>query len=248
MAHYTITIKTLIKNKFDFQLTEYPIFDETYRETLNNKILNHYYENEIAFETAPLFRRYLKNQMNEIMPYYNSLYKIQKDILDNDLSLYNVDLTEKRDLARNDTTDNKNNISNTNETTQSGNTSSNSDTTTNQTTTGKEIRQDTPQGKIYETDVDNAKWATQANLTRSNVTGTENIKNTSEDTSSSKSNGSQESTLNSVTNGTENYVKSIVGANGNKYKIELLQDVKNNIMNIDLLIINDLSDLFLGIW
>ena len=42
MAKYTITIKTLIDNNFDFQMTNYPIFDENYRETLNNNILHHY--------------------------------------------------------------------------------------------------------------------------------------------------------------------------------------------------------------
>ena len=49
MAKYTITIKNLIDNNFDFQMTNYPIFDENYRETLNNNILYHYYENEILF-------------------------------------------------------------------------------------------------------------------------------------------------------------------------------------------------------
>ena len=66
MAHYTITIKTLIDNNFDFKMNNYPIFDENYRTTLNEKILNHYYEDEIGFETASLFRFYLNNKLNEI--------------------------------------------------------------------------------------------------------------------------------------------------------------------------------------
>ena len=37
MAHYTITIKTLIDNNFDFKMTDYPIFDENYRNVLNQK-------------------------------------------------------------------------------------------------------------------------------------------------------------------------------------------------------------------
>ena len=94
MAKYTITIKTLIDNNFDFQMTNYPIFDENYRETLNNNILHHYYENEIGFETAPLFRFYLNQKLNEIMPYYNELYKVQKKIIDENLLLNNVNLTE----------------------------------------------------------------------------------------------------------------------------------------------------------
>ena len=47
MAKYTITIKTLIDNNFDFKMNSYPIFDENYRNTLNQNILYHYYENEI---------------------------------------------------------------------------------------------------------------------------------------------------------------------------------------------------------
>ena len=56
MAKYTITIKTLIDNNFDFKMDSYPIFDENYRNTLNQNILYHNYENEIRFETASLFR------------------------------------------------------------------------------------------------------------------------------------------------------------------------------------------------
>ena len=95
MAKYTITIKTLIDNNFDFQMTNYPIFDENYRETLNINILHHYYENEIGFETAPLFRFYLNQKLNEIMPYYNELYKIQKQLIDNNLLLNNVNIREE---------------------------------------------------------------------------------------------------------------------------------------------------------
>ena len=99
MAKYTITIKTLIDNKFDFQMTNYPIFDENYRKTLNDNILHHYYENEIGFETAPLFRFYLNQKLNEIMPYYNELYKVQKKLIDDKLLLNNVNLTEERMLV-----------------------------------------------------------------------------------------------------------------------------------------------------
>ena len=43
MAHYTVTIKTLLDNGFDFGLKDYPIFDESYRSTLNQNILNYYF-------------------------------------------------------------------------------------------------------------------------------------------------------------------------------------------------------------
>ena len=70
MSKYTTTIKNLIENGFDLGLKDYPIYDEDYREHLNDMIIKHYYISEIGFETAELFKMQLNNKMNEIMPYY----------------------------------------------------------------------------------------------------------------------------------------------------------------------------------
>ena len=53
----------------------FPIFDETYRSVLCKKILKHYYTREIGYETVGLWKLKLDMMMNEIMPYYNELYK-----------------------------------------------------------------------------------------------------------------------------------------------------------------------------
>ena len=212
MAKYTITIKTLIDNDFDFQMTQYPIFDENYRDTLNNNILNHYYENEIGFETASLFRFYLNQKLNEIMPYYNELYKVQKNLIDNNLLLGNVNLTES--LQGQNTTQ----------------TSITSQSTNNGTSNNKNLFQDTPQGQISNTEIDNQTWATNLTLD-SNTTN-----NTINDSNSASGSG------------TNSYLKTIIGNNGNKFNIDVLNDIKNNLMNIDLMIINDLNDLFMGIF
>ena len=71
----------LQKNNFDFQMTSYPIFDEAYRNTLNKNILNYYYESEIGFETAPLFRKILNDRLTLIMPKYNMMYQAQASLL-----------------------------------------------------------------------------------------------------------------------------------------------------------------------
>lgn len=202
MAHYTITIKTLKDNNFNFGLQNYPIFNETYRETLNNHILNYYYENEIGFETAELFKFYLNNTMDLIMPKYNELYKKQEIALQN---IYgNVDLTETSTRE--------------NETHANTNTTSQSNT--------KNLFQDTPQGQLDFTELENQNWATNYTMNKGNIND------------------------NSQSNGTNNedYTRHITGNNGNKYNIDLLKDIKNNLMNIDLLIINDLNDLFMGIY
>lgn len=55
-------------------LDDYPIFDELHRETLNNKIIRHYYTREIGAETVGRFRLFVRDAMHLIMPYYNQLY------------------------------------------------------------------------------------------------------------------------------------------------------------------------------
>ena len=205
MAKYTITIKTLIDNNFDFQMTNYPIFDENYRKTLNDNILHHYYENEIGFETAPLFRFYLNQKLNEIMPYYNELYKVQKKLIDDNLLLNNVNLTEEL-KGKNTTT---------------------TSSTSQSTNKGKNLFQDTPQGNISQQDI-NAQ-----NVYATNITLNDNSIN-----DNSSANGS----------GTNEYIKTIVGNNGGKFNIDILNDIKNNLMNIDLMIINDLNELFMQIF
>ena len=69
---------------------DYPIFDEKYRETLNTKILRHYYTREICEETVGLWKLRLNTRMNEIMPYYNKLYSSE---LLNFNPFYDIDLT-----------------------------------------------------------------------------------------------------------------------------------------------------------
>ena len=200
MSKYTITIRKLIQNGFEFNLNSYPIFDENYRSTLNKTILDHLMS-EIGLETPALFNHYLGSKLNEIMPYYNTLYQKQNNLLQN--LEKNVNITE---------TFNRN-IDNT--ATGTSTTSSN----------GKTLFEDTPQGRLVQADMEDMDHASNINFSKAN------------DTAESSSQG----------NSTEDYIKTITGNNGGKYNIDLLNEIKNNLMNIDLMIINDLSDLFMGI-
>ncbi len=199
MSKYTITIKNLMKNNFDFGLQDYPIFDEEYRETLNNNILYYYYEDEIGLETAELFKIYLNRTMQRIMPYYNNLYQLQKDLIENG-ALNNVNLTETSTRKIKSTSD------------------------SNSNSKGKGLYQDTPQGKISMTEFDDQHYAT--NLTLNN--------NESSDTTKGNSD--------------EDYIRKITGNNGNRYPAELLIEVRKNLANIDNLVIDELKDLFMGIY
>ena len=65
-------IAKAIPKIFDF---DFPIFDENYRNVLETKILKHYYTREIGLETYGLWKLKLDTKLNEIMPFYNQLYK-----------------------------------------------------------------------------------------------------------------------------------------------------------------------------
>lgn len=75
MSHYTTELRYIVESGYNLGLADYPIFDESYRPQLNNKIIDHFYFREIGLETAALFKRFLNRKLNEIMPYYNQLYK-----------------------------------------------------------------------------------------------------------------------------------------------------------------------------
>lgn len=199
MSKYTISIKNLMKNNFDFGLNEYPIFDENYRQTLNNNILYYYYEDEIGLETPELFKIYLNKTMNRIMLYYNNLYLAQKNILESGL-FNNVNYKEISNRR-------VNSIAN-----------------SNSNSKGKGLYQDTPQGQISMTEFEDQNYATNLTL---------NVNQNSDTT-----NG----------NSVDDYIRTITGNNGNRYPVELLTEVRKNLLNIDDLIIDELKDLFMGIY
>ena len=80
-------IAAALPHIFDF---DFPIFDENYRETLETKIIRHYYTREIGLETYGLWKLKLQTKLNEIMPYYNKLYESELFTYN---PLYDVDMT-----------------------------------------------------------------------------------------------------------------------------------------------------------
>jgi len=83
------TVDAAVNKIFDF---DWPIFDESYRNVLSRKILLSFYTREICCETVGLWKLRLYNRLNEIMPYYNQLYKSAQLEFN---PLYDVDLTTK---------------------------------------------------------------------------------------------------------------------------------------------------------
>lgn len=221
MSKYTTTIRQLQKNNFNFGLSSYPIFDETYRTTLNNNILNYYYESEIGVETAELFKKLLNDRMMLIMPKYNIMYQAQEELIESENLLGNVNLTETMDKDTTASLDQS----------DSGNATQTGSSTAN----NKNLYQDTPHGSI-----------SMETLDSTNVYATNFTIDTNSNSSSVQD--YSQSTRDQDASGTEDYVKTIIGNNGRKYNVDVFNNVVANLKNIDMLIINELDDLFMGIF
>ena len=220
MSKYTVTLRQIIQSGFDIGLKDYPIYNEEHRETLNNMIINHYLMSEIGQETPELFRIYLNNTMNEIMPRYNLMYKALDEYYAQQSLLGNIDLT---------TTET---ISGTNNQTNSG-----TDTVKNYINqSGKNIRMDTPQGELTLQDIDaQTVYATEASISKAIANGDDN-KTVTEHGAIIDSTNSQTRT---------NHVH---GNNGGKYSLDIINQMNDSIYNVDAQIIKELQPLFFGLY
>ena len=261
MATYTVLIRTLIENHFDLGLKQYPIFDEKYRETLNGKIIDHYYFREIGFETAGLFRFYLNRTMNEIMPYYNQLYK--SELLEFN-PFYNVDHELRSDKAntlnssRADSSESH--ASGATDSTAIGTTndisSSTANTSSNEKSNGKGVHSDTPQGLLRIDNIDDEVYASTADYSRNNSEsasssiGNSNHTGATENKQSGTNSNdvSMRSTGNSLQNGIENYISHVVGKEGTETYSEMLNKFRDTFLNIDMMIIGELENLFMNVF
>ena len=193
---------------FDF---DYPIFDEKYRTVLETKILKHYYTREIGFETIGLWLMKLETKLNEIMPYYNQLYK--SELLEFN-PFYDTDITTTRDIVNNGNSESVN----VNDVNSVGN------------YVDRKIYSDTPQGSLK--DVESGRYMTNA------------TKNYGDNVNNSKSVNNGNSKINNV----EDYLEHIKGKRGGENYSSLLQDYRKTFLNIDMMIIDDLYDLFMLLW
>ena len=158
MAKYTIQLRELMFNPTGAEmlrkaLSSYPLYsskaeDEMVkqlvptREELNQKLLNHYRKYEIGSCSVEEFMEDLEITMNEIMPYYNQLYKsVELMTLIKD-PFGNVDVTETIEEKRVHEGENND----TSNTTSSANDSTITSTST--TSNSKTLESETPQGNI----------------------------------------------------------------------------------------------------
>lgn len=276
-----------------------PFFDESYRSVLCQKILKHYYLREICCETVGIWKLWMNERLETIMPYYNQLYESAKIEFN---PMHDVDLTRKHERTGNETstgrgtsseeTSGRNDVTGNSETNTTGNgTSENTRTSTEtgsssgtsngsktQNTSGSENKtdkySDTPQGSII--NLDNNTYLSNARIIDNNTTGSLTEEDEGSNSESSKTDGTitdkgktsdsgnstttyeengtstgtktGNTTTNETVDTTENYIETVVGKQGTESYSSLLNKFRETFLNIDMLVIDEFSDLFFGLW
>lgn len=228
---------------------DFPIFDENYRQVLCRKILKHYYTREIAHETVGRWKLALNAKLNEIMPYYNQLYK--SELLEFN-PFYDVDLTRNREgsgtrgtigISTSNRT-NSNTETNRNETKDVNSASGTSNTDT------LNRFSDTPQNSMDTQGIgDNVPLTTVTKVNEDNIT-TNNSTDTITSNGSRTGNGSEKVTGNNTenVNSTDKYIETVKGKQGTENYSSLLKKFRETFLNIDMMIIEDCSDCFFTLW
>lgn len=212
---------------------DFPIFDENYRQVLCRKILKHYYTREIAHETVGRWKLALNAKLNEIMPYYNQLYK--SELLEFN-PFYDVDLTRSREGSgtSNKTSNNTETNSGTSKNVSSGSGTSNTDTLNRFS--------DTPQNSMDTQGIaDSVPLTTVTKVNEDNMTTNE-----STDTLTRNDNKTGSGTEN--INNTDKYIETVRGKQGTENYSSLLKKFRETFLNIDMMIIEDCSDCFFTLW
>lgn len=258
-----------------FDIGDWDIYDEEYRPILCKKILKHFYTREIGAETAALWKLWLNQRMSEIMPYYNQLYKSTllefNPLYDTDYKTEGNRKTDEGEQSRRET---KSDYTRTDDlqskrtddlnTTRTDNLQQvrNDDLHETTSNTRYDLYSDTPQGALTgvesETYLTNARKVTD-NGSRDNTgtqttdnTGTQDLKNTGtqtvDNTGTVNNIGSDTENSKRVLNNTQDYVEHVIGKRGTQSYAKMIMELRDSFINIDMMIIDELNNLFFNLW
>lgn len=237
----TQRIDQALPSIFDFN---YPIWNNEYKRILEKKIIMHYFNKEICFETVGLWKFYLEERLSLIMPYYNELYTTVSNKYE---WLEDINVTENFEGDKNSSGNVKDNT--TGKVTDNGQDSTtssiNETNSLNGTKTGKDLKSDLPQANYQGLD-----YGTELHDTSS----TDNETNTHEATSNSTvdKNNTTDTSSNSNTDTTSTtkdiFTRTHKGLNGSKSKTQLNIEYRQSLINIDKMVIEELYDLFMLIY
>lgn len=221
----TLELRDLINSGCKIWDFEYPSFyTGDAKKAFEQKVIDHYYFRQIGQETPGRWLHYFRTRIREIMPYYIDLYKTDELFKSIDDPFKSYDLTEEFSK------------SSSSESTSNGSSESTSNTSSNSSeqTNNEHRHSDTPQGSIDNID----KYMSEASRDNNNVNTEGSTDSTSTGTTSGTSTGS----------GEEEYTLKRYGNIGVQPLGDEVQKLRNAYINIDMMIIEELNDLFLKVY
>lgn len=227
---------------------DFPIFDTTYKPLLCKKILKHFYTREIGEETYGLWKLRLDTRMNEVMPYFNKLYAMY---LDEGINLFdNTNLNKTGNKTEEVDKDGSRNVDTALNRTTEGTANFSEEGSEHRTAENiqRNLYSDTPQNQL--SGVENENYLTDARKIKDNIDdGTDTDRSGSSSTTGlDNSNGSEDSVYDENINTTADYLEHIFGKSGGETYAELFMKYKNAFLDVDLMVIDSLNDLFMNIW
>lgn len=254
-----VQVTNLAYPKIIHPVTE--LFDAAYKGVLYPKILRHYYFDEIAHDTAGKFIMRLNTKLDEILPFYNQLYRSQllefnplydfEYWTEGNREDNNTDNRTRTDNLQNQRTDNL----------QSQRTDNLTGTRTDNLATHAEtlnwdLHSDTPQSTISDVGLQNNAYLSdarkntgEADTTNTGTvtnkdTGTQTIADTG--TQTNKATGTQ--TNNAIIHNLNEYAEHVWGKRGGLTYSAMLKEFRETFLNVDMMIIEELQRLFMQVY
>lgn len=253
MATYTIELgKLLTLDGFDIGMKDYPLPSflhsagdmQAWREALNQKIINHYYFNEICCLPPERFKFFLNNTLNEKMPYFNMLY----DAMAEKWQFYTGGtLTEV--IKADGTSSDNGTKTGTDVLARTGIDTTNNSSLQNQNSDSFNlaVSSDTPGQMLnIESDIANNTYANNAVKQKNKGTFSGNSNSTDTTTYNSKETTTFDEHTTADRQHNDNRNRTVSGLNNKSYA-ELFKEYSESVRNLDLEVIDSLKNCFMGI-
>ena len=232
-------VDEVLAASWDKIFDDFEIFEPEYKPVLCKKILKHYYTREIGFETFGLWKLKLNTKMQEIMPYYNQMYYTADLEYD---PLHQIDYTKTVNDARTKTGTTQD-VSNRTRTTSESDNGTNIGSSTDGNTR-YDLFSNTPQGGLN--GIDNNTYLTTAEKITDSATGS--TRNEKRNTKSGTYGDSFSKAGSENKNDYGTRTEIITGKLGGESYSNLIKQYREAVLNVDMMIIEALSDLFISLW
>lgn len=229
----TIELRDVIAGGVDIWAFDYPSYYQgAEKAAFEKKVIDHYYFRQIGQETVGRFLHVFRTKVREIMPYYVDMYKTVEIMQGIEDPFGNVDIVETFEQESTGTASGQETGS------ASGNETYNREDTRSSSEDREHRFSNTPQGSIENLN----SYMTEASTDK--LVGSESL----EANSSSNQSSESSSSTSSESAGTVKHTLTRKGNQGvNTYAHDMIE-FRQSILNVDMMIINELNELFLGIY